>query len=239
MVLSDHEKKVTAYHEAGHAVVALFSPEADPVHKVTIIPRGRALGMVMNLPERDKHGHSIKYLKARLAVCFGGRVAEEVIFGKDNISTGAGGGSGSDINQATQLARAMVTKYGMSEEMGPVEYGENQEEVFLGRSVTQTQSVSEEVAQKIDKEIRKLIDEGYNTAKKILTEKVEDLHKIAKALMTYETLTGEEIENIINKNIYPADKQDLKVEDDKGSAMGALGLKPKICLLYTSPSPRD
>ena len=122
----------------------------------------------------------------------------------------------------------MVTKYGMSEEMGPVEYGENQEEVFLGRSVTQTQSVSEEVAQKIDKEIRKLIDEGYNTAKKILTEKVEDLHKIAKALMTYETLTGEEIENIINKNVYPADKQDLKVEDDKGSAMGALGLKPKI-----------
>ena len=155
-----------------------------------------------------------------MAVCFGGRVAEEVIFGKDNISTGAGGGSGSDINQATQLARAMVTKYGMSEAMGPVEYGENQEEVFLGRSVTQTQSVSEEVAQKIDKEIRKLIDEGYNTAKKILTEKVEDLHKIAKALMTYETLTGEEIENIINKNIYPADKQDLKVEDDKGSAMG-------------------
>ena len=167
-------------------------------------------------------------MKAKLAMMFGGRVAEELIFGKDNITTGAGGGNGSDINQATQLARAMVTKYGMSEEMGPVEYGENQEEVFLGRSVTQTQSVSEEVAQKIDKEIRKLIDEGYNTAKKILTEKVEDLHKIAKALMTYETLTGEEIENIINKNIYPADKQDLKVEDDKGSAMGALGLKPKI-----------
>ena len=185
--------------------------------------------MVMNLPERDKHGYSIKYLKARLAVCFGGRVAEELIFGKDNISTGAGGGSGSDINQATQLARAMVTKYGMSEEMGPVEYGENQEEVFLGRSVTQTQSVSEEVAQKIDKEIRKLVDEGYNKAKEILTEKIDDLHKIAKALMTYETLTGEEIENIINKDIYPTDKQDLKAEDDdKSSAMGALGLKPKI-----------
>ena len=122
----------------------------------------------------------------------------------------------------------MVTKYGMSEEMGPVEYGENQEEVFLGRSVTRTQSVSEEVAQKIDKEIRKLVDEGYNKAKEILTEKVDDLHKIAKALITYETLTGEEIENIINKNIYPADKQDITVEDDKGSAMGALGLKPKI-----------
>ena len=122
----------------------------------------------------------------------------------------------------------MVTKYGMSEEMGPVEYGENQEEVFLGRSVTQTQSVSEEVAQKIDKEIRKLVDEVYNKAKEILTEKIDDLHKIAKALITYETLTGEEIENIINKNIYPADKQELKAEDDKGSAMGALGLKPKI-----------
>ena len=122
----------------------------------------------------------------------------------------------------------MVTKYGMSEEMGPVEYGENQEEVFLGRSVTQTQSVSEEVAKKIDKEIRKLVDEGYNKARQILTEKIDDLHKIAKALITYETLTGEEIENIINKNIYPADKQDLKVEDEKGSAFDAMGLKPKI-----------
>ena len=121
----------------------------------------------------------------------------------------------------------MVTKYGMSEEMGPVEYGENQEEVFLGRSVTQTQSVSEEVAQKIDKEIRKLVDEGYNTAKN-LTEKIDDLHKIAKALITYETLTGEEIENIINKNIYPTDKQDLKVDEEKSSALGAMGLKPKI-----------
>jgi cell division protease FtsH len=201
-----------------------------PIHKATIIPRGRALGMVMNLPERDKHGYSIKYLKARMAVCFGGRVAEELIFGKDNISTGAGGGSGSDINQATQLARAMVTKYGMSEEMGPIEYGENQEEVFLGRSVTQTQSVSEEVAQKIDKEIRKLVDEGYNQATKILTEKIDDLHKIAKALITYETLTGEEIENIINKNIYPKDKVVEKPEenDDQSSALGAMGLKPKI-----------
>ena len=228
MVMTEDEKKLTAYHEGGHALVSFNMPSYDPIHKATIIPRGRALGMVMNLPERDKHGHSIKYLKARLAVCFGGRVAEEVIFGKDNISTGAGGGTGSDINQATQLARAMVTKYGMSEEMGPVEYGENQEEVFLGRSVTQTQSVSEEVAQKIDKEIRKLVDEGYNTAKQILTDKIDDLHKIAKALITYETLTGEEIENIINKNIYPTDKQDLKVEDEKNSALGAMGLKPKI-----------
>ena len=229
MVMTEDEKKLTAYHEGGHALVSFNMPSYDPIHKATIIPRGRALGMVMNLPERDKHGHSIKYLKARLAVCFGGRVAEELIFGKDNISTGAGGGSGSDINQATQLARAMVTKYGMSEELGPVEYGENQEEVFLGRSVTQTQSVSEAVAQKIDKEIRKLVDEGYNQAKQILSSKIDDLHKIAKALLTYETLTGEEIENIINKNKYPTNKEDLKVEEDTdSSALGSIGLKPKI-----------
>ena len=231
MVMTEDEKKLTAYHEGGHALVSYnMLPHYDPIHKATIIPRGRALGMVMNLPERDKHGYSIKYLKARLAVCFGGRVAEELIFGKDDITTGAGGGTGSDINQATQLARAMVTKYGMSEEMGPVEYGENQEEVFLGRSVTQTQSVSEAVAQKIDKEIRKLVDEGYNQAKKILTEKIDDLHKIAKALITYETLSGEEIENIINKNVYPKDRISEKPEDDddKSSALGAMGLKPKI-----------
>ena len=230
MVMTEDEKKLTAYHEGGHALVSYnMLPHYDPIHKATIIPRGRALGMVMNLPERDKHGYSIKYLKARLAVCFGGRVAEELIFGKDNITTGAGGGNGSDINQATQLARAMVTKYGMSEEMGPVEYGENQEEVFLGRSVTQTQSVSEAVAQKIDKEIRRLVDEGYNHAKDILTNKIDDLHKIAKALLTYETLTGEEIEDIINKNKYPETKQDLAKDDDnKDSALGSIGLKPKI-----------
>ncbi len=230
MVMTEDEKKLTAYHEGGHALVSYnMLPHYDPIHKATIIPRGRALGMVMNLPERDKHGYSIKYLKARLAVCFGGRVAEELIFGKDNITTGAGGGNGSDINQATQLARAMVTKYGMSDEMGPVEYGENQEEVFLGRSVTQTQSVSEAVAQKIDKEIRKLVDEGYNHAKKILTEKIDDLHKIAKALLTYETLTGAEIEDIINKNKYPETKQDLAKDDEnKDSALGSIGLKPKI-----------
>ncbi len=230
MVMTEDEKKLTAYHEGGHALVSFnMLPHYDPIHKATIIPRGRALGMVMNLPERDKHGYSIKYLKARLAVCFGGRVAEELIFGKDNITTGAGGGNGSDINQATQLARAMVTKYGMSEEMGPVEYGENQEEVFLGRSVTQTQSVSEAVAQKIDKEIRKLVDEGYNHARKVLTEKIDDLHKIAKALLTYETLTGDEIEDIINKNKYPESKQDLAKDDEnKDSALGSIGLKPKI-----------
>ena len=229
MVMTEEEKKLTAYHEGGHALVSFNMPSYDPIHKATIIPRGRALGMVMNLPERDKHGYSIKYLKARLAVCFGGRVAEELIFGKDNISTGAGGGSGSDINQATQLARAMVTKYGMSEEMGPVEYGENQEEVFLGRSVTQTQSVSEAVAQKIDKEIRKLVDEGYNQAKKILTDKIDDLHKLAKALLIYETLSGDEIRDLILKDIKPTRsfKEDDQDDGKSSSALGSLGLKPK------------
>ena len=229
MVMTEDEKKLTAYHEGGHALVSFNMPGYDPIHKATIIPRGRALGMVMNIPEKDKHGYSIKFLKARLAVCFGGRVAEEIIFGKDNISTGAGGGSGSDINQATQLARAMVTKYGMTDELGPVEYGENEEEVFLGRSVARTQSVSEAVAQKIDKEIRKLVDEGYNKAKEILTTKIDDLHKLAKALLAYETLTGEEIENLINKNIYPSNKEDLKEEDKKqDSALDSMGMKPKI-----------
>ena len=229
MVMTEDEKKLTAYHEGGHALVSFNMPSYDPIHKATIIPRGRALGMVMNLPERDKHGHSIKYLKARLAVCFGGRVAEEVIFGKDNISTGAGGGPGSDINQATKLAKAMVMKYGMSDELGPVEYGENEQEVFLGRSVATQQNMSEEMARKVDLEVRKLIDEAYGEAKRILTEKVDDLHKLAKALLIYETLSGDEIRDLILKDIKPS--KSFKEEDDKdgkaSSALGSLGLKPK------------
>ena len=142
---------------------------------------------------------------------------------------GAGGGAGSDISQATKIAKAMVTKYGMSEELGPMEYGENEEEIFLGRSVARQQNMSEEMARKVDLEVRKLIDEGYNKAKNILTEKLEDLHKLAKALLTYETLTGNEIEDLINKNKYPESKQDLKNdEDNKDSALGSIGLKPKI-----------
>ena len=183
----------------------------------------------MNLPERDKYQYTIKEFKAKIAMCFGGRVAEELIFGKDNITSGAGGGSGSDISQATKIAKAMVTKYGMSEELGPMEYGENEEEIFLGRSVARQQNMSEEMSKKVDIEVRKLIDEGYNKAKKILTEKLEDLHKLAKALLTYETLTGDEIEDLINKNKYPESKQDLENDDDnKDSALGSIGLKPKI-----------
>ena len=229
MVMTEDEKKLTAYHEGGHAIVSFNLENSDPIHKATIIPRGRALGMVMNLPERDKYQYTIKEFKAKIAMCFGGRVAEELIFGKDNITSGAGGGSGSDINQATKIAKAMVTKYGMSEELGPMEYGENEEEIFLGRSVARQQNMSEETAKKVDAEIRKFVEKGYERAKKVLTEKIEDLHKLAKALLTYETLTGSEIEDLINKNVYPSNKEDLKVEnEDEGSALGSIGLKPKI-----------
>ncbi len=229
MVMTEDEKKLTAYHEGGHAIVSFNLKNSDPIHKATIIPRGRALGMVMNLPERDKYQYTVKEFKAKIAMCFGGRVAEELIFGKDNITSGAGGGSGSDINQATKIAKAMVTKYGMSEELGPMEYGENEEEIFLGRSVARQQNMSEEMTRKVDIEVRKLIDEGYNKATKILTEKLDDLHKIAKALLTYETLTGDEIEDLINKNKFPQSKQDLENDNDnKDSALGSIGLKPKI-----------
>tara|TARA_Y100000992_G_C20933252_1_gene335500 strand:- start:24 stop:566 length:543 start_codon:yes stop_codon:yes gene_type:complete len=178
----------------------------------------------MQLPERDELSQTREQLHAQLAIAMGGRVAEEIIFGEDKVTTGAA----SDIEQATKRARAMVMRAGLSKELGPVAYGENEEEVFLGRSVARQQNMSEETAKKVDSEIRKIVDKGYERARKVLTEKIDDLHKLAKALLTYETLSGDEIENLINKNIYPADKQDLKVEDDKGSALSAMGLKPKI-----------
>ena len=224
MVMSEEEKKLTAYHEAGHAIVTINESAAYPIHKATIIPRGRALGMVMQLPERDEVSQTREQLHAQLAIAMGGRVAEEIIFGDDKVTTGAV----SDIEQATKRARAMVMRAGLSKELGPIAYGENEEEVFLGRSVARQQNMSEETAKKVDSEIRKIVDQGYDRARKVLTEKIDDLHKLAKALLTYETLSGEEIENLINKNIYPADKQDLKVDDDKGSALSSMGLKPKI-----------
>jgi cell division protease FtsH len=225
MVMTEEEKALTAYHEAGHAIVTINEDAAHPIHKATIIPRGRALGMVMQLPERDELSQTREQLHAQLAIAMGGRVAEEIIFGDDKVTTGAS----SDIEQATQRARAMVMKAGLSKELGPVSYGANEEEVFLGRSVARTQNMSEETSKKVDLEIRKIVDKGYERARKVLTEKIDDLHKLAKALLTYETLSGEEIENLINKNIYPSNKEDLKVEDDdKGSALSSMGLKPKI-----------
>jgi len=225
MVMTEDEKKLTAYHEAGHAIVTINEKAAYPIHKATIIPRGRALGMVMQLPEKDEVSQTREQLHAQMSIAMGGRVAEELIFGHDKVTTGAV----SDIEQATKRARAMVMRAGLSKELGPVAYGENEEEVFLGRSVARQQNMSEETAKKVDAEIKKFVDKGYERARKILTDKIEDLHKLAKALLTYETLSGEEIEDIVNKNVYPSNKEDLKVEDDdKGSALGSIGLKPKI-----------
>ena len=225
MVMTEEEKKLTAYHEAGHAIVTLNEKAAYPIHKATIIPRGRALGMVMQLPERDEVSQTREQLHAQMAIAMGGRVAEEIIFGDDKVTTGAA----SDIEQATKRARAMVMRAGLSKELGPILYGENEEEVFLGRSVARQQNMSEETAKKVDSEIKKFVDMGYQRARKILTEKIEDLHKVAKALLVYETLTGNEIEDLINKNIYPPSKEDLNVEEDNsGSALGSIGLKPKI-----------
>jgi len=198
MAMSEEEKRNTAYHEGGHALVAMNVPSADPVHKATIVPRGRALGMVMQLPEGDRYSMKYVQMTSRLAIMMAGRVAEELIFGKENITSGAS----SDIKAATNLARAMVTQWGYSDELGFVAYGDNQEEVFLGHSVARTQNVSEETARKIDSEVRRLVDGGYNEAKRILTEKAADLEIVAQGLLEYETLSGEEITNLL-KGVKP------------------------------------
>jgi cell division protease FtsH len=193
LVMTDDEKRLTAYHEAGHAIVALNVPATDPVHKATIIPRGRALGMVMQLPERDKLSMSFEQMTSRLAIMMGGRIAEEMIFGKEKVTSGAQ----SDIEQATRLARMMVTRWGFSPELGTVAYGENQEEVFLGMSMGRQQNVSEATAQKIDSEVRRLVESGLIDARRILTDKANDLEALAKGLLEYETLSGDEINNLI------------------------------------------
>ncbi len=194
LVMTEEEKLLTAYHEGGHAIVGLNVPATDPIHKATIIPRGRALGMVMQLPERDKLSMSLEQMTSRLAIMMGGRVAEEMIFGREKVTSGAA----SDIEQATKLARMMVTRWGLSEELGTVAYGENQDEVFLGMSVSRTQNASEATIQKIDAEIKRLVAEGYDEAKRILTEKRDDLEALAKGLLEFETLTGDEITDLIN-----------------------------------------
>jgi cell division protease FtsH len=211
MAMSEEEKKLTAYHEGGHALVALHVIGSDPIHKATIIPRGRALGMVMRLPERDQLSLTRQKMLADLCVAFGGRLAEELIFGHEKVTTGAM----SDIEMATRMARAMVTRYGMSDDLGPIAYAENQEEVFLGHSVSRTQNVSEATAQKIDSEIRRIVDETYTRAKAILTEHLDDLHTVAKGLLEYETLTGDEIIALI-KGIQPVRKPYEEPEPQRG-----------------------
>jgi cell division protease FtsH len=193
LVMTEEEKMLTAYHEGGHAIVGLNVIATDPIHKATIIPRGRALGMVMQLPERDKLSMSREQMTSRLAIMMGGRVAEELVFGREKVTSGAS----SDIEQATRLARMMVTRWGLSEALGTVSYGENQDEVFLGMSVSRTQNASEATVQKIDTEIRRFVEEGYNEATRILTEKRADLEALAKGLLEFETLSGDEIIDLL------------------------------------------
>ncbi len=193
LVMTEKEKELTAYHEAGHALVGLNVPEHDPLHKVTIIPRGRALGLTMSLPERDRFGYSKREMESRLASMFGGRLAEEIIFGAENVTTGAA----SDIQQATAMARRMVTEFGMSEKLGRVRYGDNEQELFLGHSVTQTRGVSEATAQLIDSEVRRLIEEAETSARGILVEHIDELHRLAQALLEYETLSGDDIRGLL------------------------------------------
>ena len=193
LVMTEEEKMLTAYHEGGHAILALTVKATDPVHKATIIPRGRALGMVMQLPERDKLSMTYEQMTSRLIIMMGGRVAEEMIFGKDKVTSGAQ----SDIEQATRLARMMVTRWGFSPELGAVSYGENQDEVFLGMSVARTQNVSEATAQKIDQEVRRLVEEGHTEARAMLEAKRAELEILAKGLLEFETLSGDEIKDLL------------------------------------------
>jgi cell division protease FtsH len=193
LVMSEAEKRMTAYHEAGHALCAMHEPECDPVHKATIIPRGRALGLVMSLPEGDRYSKSKSKLVSELTMAMGGRAAEEIIFGPDKVSNGAAG----DIKMATDQARRMITEWGMSEKLGMIAYGDNSQEVFLGHSVTQSKNVSEATAREIDAEIKDVIDRAYAKARRILTENIEELHRLARGLLEHETLTGDEIRTVL------------------------------------------
>ncbi len=226
MVMSEDEKKLTAYHEAGHALVALHVPKHDPLHKVTIIPRGRALGLTMSLPERDKLSQSKVELESMLAMAFGGRVAEELVFGKENITTGAG----NDIQQATGMARRMVTEFGFSDELGPLRYADNEEEIFLGHSVARQKNVSDATAELIDKEVRRLIEDAEVTARKILTEHHDDLVAIADALLEYETLSGEEVDALLRGEgvVRPSDDEPpMDSESGRRSSVPSSGSKKK------------
>ena len=189
MVMTEEEKLATAYHEAGHALVNISIPACDPLHKVTIVPRGRALGVTWSLPERDRLSYTMEWMKGRIAQAFGGRVAEQLIYGETHLNSGAS----SDLKHATSLARSMVTEFGMSDKLGPLRYNDNEEEVFLGHSVTQRKNVSDATAQVIDEEVRRFVDEGERKAREILSSKLDGLHVVAKALLEYETLTGDEV----------------------------------------------
>ncbi len=208
MAMTDEEKRLTAYHEGGHALVAIKVVGSDPVHKATIIPRGRALGMVMRLPERDQLSYTREKLKADICVAMGGRVAEEIVFGYEKVTSGAS----MDIKMATQLARAMVTQFGMSDKLGPLAYGDNEEEVFLGHSVTRTQNLSDDTQKLVDQEIHSIVETGYGNARRIIEENIDELHILAKGLLEYETLSGLEIANLL---IGKPPMREFTAKDDK------------------------
>ena len=218
MVMTEEEKTLTAYHEAGHAILSLESPASDPIHKATIIPRGRALGLVQRLPERDQHSHARDQLESHLLIAMGGRVAEEIVFGAQKVTTGAA----SDIKMATEIARRMVTEWGMSDKLGPLRYDDNEEEIFLGHSVTQHKNVSEATAKIIDEEIYRLIAEAEKEARRILTEQRDDLETLAQGLLEYETLSGDEIKALLRGEtiVRPAD-------DDEPSESGRRSSVPE------------
>jgi cell division protease FtsH len=222
MAMTEEEKLATAYHEAGHALVNILLPQNDPLHKVTIIPRGRALGVTMSLPERDKLSHSKHWCEARIAMTFGGRVAEQLIYGEDHLNTGAS----SDISQATGLARRMVTEWGMSEKLGPLLYSENQQEVFLGHAITQRQNMSEETAKLIDIEVRRIVNEGYHKAREIIYANRDKLEAITQALMEFETISGEETKIAMNGGRIARKSDDDGATGSTGSAVPVAG-KPR------------
>lgn len=235
MVMTDDEKKLTAYHEAGHAIVGQYVRKHDPLHKVTIIPRGRALGVTMSLPERDRYTYSKVELESLLAVMFGGRIAEELIFGEDNVTTGAS----NDIQQATAMARRMVTEYGFSDKLGPLRYTDNEEEVFLGHSVARSQTVSDATAALIDDEVRGLIDTAETEARQILTEHGDDLESVAQALLEYETLTGEEVKGLIRgEPIFRPDPEDTAPPSGPRSSVPSSGSTPKAQPGGLNPEPQ-
>ena len=224
MAMTEEEKLATAYHEAGHAIVNILVPGNDPLHKVTIIPRGRALGVTMSLPERDKLSYSKEWCEGKIAMAFGGRVAEQLIYGKEHLNTGAA----SDITQATNIARRMVTEWGMSEKLGPLLYNENQQEVFLGHSIAQQQNMSEETAKLIDEEIRRIVNTGYDTAWEVLSNHRDELESITQALMEYETISGDEVQGLMR-----GEKIDRPTDDD--SDRGPIGTAVPVAGRQTKP----
>ncbi|MCB4437325.1 ATP-dependent zinc metalloprotease FtsH [Alteromonas sp. McT4-15] len=219
MVMSEPEKEMTAYHEAGHAIVGRLVPEHDPVYKVSIIPRGRALGVTMYLPEQDRVSHSKQHLESMISSLFGGRIAEAIIYGDDKVTTGAS----NDIERATEIARKMVTQWGLSSKMGPMLYAEDEGEVFLGKSMSKATNMSDDTARAIDAEIKSLIDRNYDRAQKILEENIDILHSMKDALMKYETIDAKQIDDLMNRTDVrpPADWDDSRPSDGGKPSGGA------------------